>query len=30
LNIEDSKYAFLLSSFDRDVTRQIINTMDIN
>jgi hypothetical protein len=29
-NIEDSKYAFLISSFDKDVIRQIINTLEIN
>jgi hypothetical protein len=29
-NIEDSRYAFLLSSFDQNATRQIINTLEIN
>jgi hypothetical protein len=29
-NIEDSKYAYLISTFDKDVTRQIINTLEIN
>ncbi len=29
-NIEDSRYAYLMSSFDQNVTRQIINTLEIN
>lgn len=29
-NIEDSKYAYLISTFDKDVTSQIINTLEIN
>jgi len=29
-NVDGNSYAYLMSSFDKNITRQIINTLEIN